>query len=164
MLDGGADPLYLARRIIRIAVEDIGLADPKAQTIALEAYQIFERIGSPEGELALSNAILYLAVAPKSNAAYKAFNDSKQFISNNKNFDVPIHLRNAPTKLMQESGYGANYRYAHDEPNAYATNEKYFPDEIDQIQFYKPTNRGLEIKINEKLDFLNNLDKKDKDK
>lgn len=164
MLDGGADPLYLARRIIRIAVEDIGLADPKAQTIALEAYQIFERIGSPEGELALSNAILYLAVAPKSNAAYKAFNDSTQFISNNKNFDVPIHLRNAPTKLMQESGYGANYRYAHDEPNAYATNEKYFPDEIDQIQFYKPTNRGLEIKINEKLDFLNNLDKKDKDK
>jgi putative ATPase len=164
MLDGGADPLYLARRIIRIAVEDIGLADPKAQTIALEAYQIFERIGSPEGELALSNAILYLAVAPKSNAAYKAFNDSTQFISNNKSFDVPIHLRNAPTKLMQESGYGANYRYAHDEPNAYATNEKYFPDEIDQIQFYKPTNRGLEIKINEKLDFLNNLDKKDKDK
>jgi putative ATPase len=164
MLDGGADPLYLARRIIRIAVEDIGLADPKAQTIALEAYQIFERIGSPEGELALSNAILYLAVAPKSNAAYKAFNDSTQFISNNKNFDVPIHLRNAPTKLMQDSGYGANYRYAHDEPNAYATNEKYFPDEIDQIQFYKPTNRGLEIKINEKLDFLNNLDKKDKDK
>src|SRR5210317_2672955 len=120
MLDGGADPLYLARRIIRIAIEDIGLADPKAQTIALEAYQIFERMGTPEGELALTNAVLYLAAAPKSNAAYQAHNLSKAYVSSHNNYDVPIHLRNAPTKLMQEIGYGKNYRYAHNEPHAYA--------------------------------------------
>ncbi|MDC0977286.1 replication-associated recombination protein A [Methylophilaceae bacterium] len=162
MLDGGADPLYLARRIIRIAIEDIGLADPRAQTIALEAYQIFERLGPPEGELALTNAVLYLAAAPKSNAAYQAHNLSKAYVSSHNNYDVPIHLRNAPTKLMQEIGYGKEYRYAHNEPHAYAAGEKYFPDELDPIQFYTPTNRGLEIKINEKLNFLNNLDKKNK--
>ncbi len=162
MLDGGADPLYLARRIIRIAIEDIGLADPRAQTIALEAYQIFERLGSPEGELALTNAVLYLAAAPKSNAAYQAYNLSKAYVSSHNNYDVPIHLRNAPTKLMQEIGYGKEYRYAHNEPHAYAAGEKYFPDELDPIQFYTPTNRGLEIKINEKLNFLNDLDKKNK--
>lgn len=162
MLDGGADPLYLARRIIRIAIEDIGLADPRAQTIALEAYQIFERLGTPEGELALTNAILYLAAAPKSNAAYQAHNLSKAYVSSHNNYDVPIHLRNAPTKLMQEIGYGKEYRYAHNEPHAYAAGEKYFPDELDPIQFYTPTNRGLEIKINEKLNFLNDLDKKNK--
>ena len=160
MLDGGADPLYLARRIVRIAIEDIGLADPKAQTIALEAYQIFERMGSPEGELALSNALIYLAVAPKSNAAYQAYNESHSFIKNHKNFDVPTHLRNAPTKLMKDMGYGKNYRYAHHEAHAYAAGEKYFPDELDPIQFYTPTERGLEIKINEKLNFLKTLDKK----
>lgn len=160
MLDGGADPLYLARRIVRIAIEDIGLADPKAQTMALEAYQIFERMGSPEGELALSNALIYLAVAPKSNAAYQAYNDSHAFIKNHKNFDVPTHLRNAPTKLMKDMGYGKNYRYAHHEAHAYAAGEKYFPDELDPIQFYTPTERGLEIKINEKLNFLKTLDKK----
>ena len=162
MLDGGADPLYLARRILRIATEDIGLADPRAQTIALEAYQIFERLGTPEGELALTNAVLYLAAAPKSNAAYQAHNLSKAYVSSHNNYDVPIHLRNAPTKLMQEIGYGKEYRYAHNEPHAYAAGEKYFPDELDPIQFYTPTNRGLEIKINEKLNFLNDLDKKNK--
>ena len=162
MLDGGADPLYLARRIIRIAIEDIGLADPRAQTISLEAYQIFERLGTPEGELALTNAVLYLAAAPKSNAAYQAYNLSKAYVSSHNNYDVPIHLRNAPTKLMQEIGYGKEYRYAHNEPHAYAAGEKYFPDELDPIQFYTPTNRGLEIKINEKLNFLNDLDKKNK--
>ncbi len=162
MLDGGADPLYLARRIIRIAIEDIGLADPRAQTIALEAYQIFERLGTPEGELALTNAVLYLAAAPKSNAAYQAYNMSKAYVSDHNNYDVPIHLRNAPTKLMKDIGYGKEYRYAHNEPNAYAAGEKYFPDELDPIQFYSPTNRGLEIKINEKLNFLKDLDKKNK--
>ena len=162
MLDGGADPLYLARRIIRIAIEDIGLADPRAQTIALEAYQIFERLGSPEGELALTNAVLYLAAAPKSNAAYQAYNMSKAYVNDRNNYDVPIHLRNAPTKLMKDIGYGKEYRYAHNEPHAYAAGEKYFPDELDPIQFYSPTNRGLEIKINEKLNFLKDLDKKNK--
>ena len=162
MLDGGADPLYLARRIIRIAIEDIGLADPRAQTIALEAYQIFERLGTPEGDLALTNAVLYLAAAPKSNAAYQAYNMSKAYVSDHNNYDVPIHLRNAPTKLMKDIGYGKEYRYAHNEPNAYAAGEKYFPDELDPIQFYSPTNRGLEIKINEKLNFLKDLDKKNK--
>jgi len=162
MLDGGADPLYLARRIIRIAIEDIGLADPRAQTIALEAYQIFERLGTPEGELALTNAVLYLAAAPKSNAAYQAYNMSKAYVSDHNNYDVPTHLRNAPTKLMKDIGYGKEYRYAHNEPNAYAAGEKYFPDELDPIQFYSPANRGLEIKINEKLNFLKDLDKKNK--
>jgi putative ATPase len=162
MLDGGADPLYLARRLIRIAIEDIGLADPRAQTIALEAYQIFERLGTPEGELALTNAVLYLAAAPKSNAAYQAYNMSKAYVSDHNNYDVPIHLRNAPTKLMKDIGYGKEYRYAHNEPHAYAAGEKYFPDELDPIQFYSPANRGLEIKINEKLNFLKDLDKKNK--
>lgn len=162
MLDGGADPLYLARRIIRIAIEDIGLADPKAQTMALEAYQIYERLGSPEGELALSNAIIYLAIAPKSNAAYKAFNHVKSFVASDQNFDVPLHLRNAPTSLMKDLGYSKEYRYAHDEPNAYAAGEKYFPDEIEDVMFYNPTDRGLEKKITEKLEFLDSLDKKQK--
>ena len=158
MLDGGADPLYLARRIIRISIEDIGLADLKAQTVALEAYQIFERLGYPEGELALVNAILYLASAPKSNSSYIAYNDAKAFIREHQQFDVPLHLRNAPTKLMENLDYGKNYRYAHNEPDAYAAGVKYFPDEIDPIKFYKPTNRGLEIRIKEKLDYLKSLD------
>jgi putative ATPase len=158
MLDGGADPLYLARRILRISIEDIGLADPKAQTIALEAYQIFERLGYPEGELALINAILYLALAPKSNASYMAYNETKVFIKEHQQFDVPLHLRNAPTKLMQNLDYGKNYRYVHNEPDAYAAGVKYFPDEMESKKFYKPTNRGLEIKIKEKLDYLKSLD------
>jgi len=158
MIDGGADPLYLARRIIRISIEDIGLADPKAQTIALEAYQIFERLGYPEGELALVNAILYLSLAPKSNASYVAYNETKAFINEHQQFDVPLHLRNAPTKLMENLDYGKNYRYAHNEPNAYAAGVKYLPDEMNPIKFYKPTSRGLEIKIKEKLDYLKSLD------
>jgi putative ATPase len=158
MLDGGADPLYLARRIIRIAIEDIGLADPKAQTVALEAYQVYERLGFPEGELALSNAVIYLSIAPKSNASYMAYNQSKSFIKDRGHFDVPIHLKNAPTKLMENLDYGKDYRYAHNEINAYAAGEKYFPDELDPVEFYKPTDRGLEKKIKEKLDYLKTLD------
>jgi putative ATPase len=162
MLDGGADPLYLARRIVRIAVEDIGLADPKGQTIALEAYQIFERLGSPEGELALSNAVIYLSIAAKSNAAYMAFNEVKAFVAEGDNSDVPVHLRNASTKLMKELDYGKNYRYAHNEPEAYAAGEKYFPDNLDPIEFYKPTTRGLESKILEKMNYLKSQDKQKK--
>ena len=162
MLDGGADPLYLARRIVRIAVEDIGLADPKGQTMALEAYQIYERLGSPEGELALSNAVIYLSIAAKSNAAYMAFNEVKAFVAEGDNSDVPVHLRNAPTKLMKELDYGKNYRYAHNEPNAYAVGEKYFPDNLDPIEFYKPTTRGLEGKILEKMNYLKSQDKQKK--
>jgi putative ATPase len=162
MLDGGADPLYLARRIVRIAVEDIGLADPKGQTMALEAYQIYERLGSPEGELALSNAVIYLSIAAKSNAAYMAFNEVKAFVAEGDNSDVPVHLRNAPTKLMKELDYGKNYRYAHNEPDAYAVGEKYFPDNLDPIEFYKPTTRGLEGKILEKMNYLKSQDKQKK--
>ena len=162
MLDGGVDPLYLARRIVRIAVEDIGLADPKGQTIALEAYQIFERLGSPEGELALSNAVIYLSIAAKSNAAYMAFNEVKAFVAEGDNSDVPVHLRNAPTKLMKELDYGKNYRYAHNEPEAYAAGEKYFPDNLDPVEFYKPTTRGLESKILEKMNYLKSQDKQKK--
>lgn len=158
MLDGGADPLYLARRIIRIAIEDIGLADLKAQTIALEAYQIFERLGYPEGELALTNAVIYLAIAPKSNASYVAYNEVKAFVADQAHFDVPIHLRNAPTKLMSNLEYGKNYRYAHNELEGYAAGEKYFPEEIDPVEFYRPTERGLEKKITEKLNYLRSLD------
>jgi len=162
MLDGGTDPLYLARRIVRIAVEDIGLADPKGQTMALEAYQIYERLGSPEGELALSNAVIYLSIAAKSNAAYMAFNEVKAFVAEGDNSDVPVHLRNAPTKLMKELDYGKNYRYAHNEPDAYAVGEKYFPDNLDPIEFYKPTTRGLEGKILEKMNYLKSQDKQKK--
>jgi putative ATPase len=159
MLDGGADPLYLARRIVRMAVEDIGLADPKAQTMALEAIQIYERLGSPEGELALSNAVIYLAVAAKSNAAYMAYNQAKAFVSQDKSRPVPLHLRNAPTKLMKALDYGKEYRYAHNEPNAYAAGEQYFPDDLPAQTFYQPTSRGLEGKISEKLNHLQTLDK-----
>lgn len=158
MLDGGADPLYLARRIVRMAIEDIGLADPKAQTMALEAIQIYERLGSPEGELALSNAVIYLAVAAKSNAAYMAYNQAKAFVSQDKSRPVPLHLRNAPTKLMKALDYGKEYRYAHNEPNAYAAGEQYFPDDLPAQTFYQPTSRGLEGKIGEKLNHLQALD------
>ena len=162
MLDGGADPLYLARRIIRIAIEDIGLADPRAQTIALEAYQIYERLGFPEAELALSNAVIYLSMAPKSNSAYHAYNTVKAYIANQGHFNVPVHLKNAPTKLMDDLGFGKNYRYAHNEEHAYAAGEKYFPDEVEPVEFYKPTDRGLEKKISEKKLFLNQLDQQHK--
>jgi putative ATPase len=160
MLDGGADPLYLGRRIVRMAIEDIGLADPRAQTMAVEACEIYERLGSPEGELALSNAVIYLAVAAKSNAAYMAYNKMKAFVAQDKSRPVPLHLRNAPTKLMKELGYGKTYRYAHDEPEAYAAGESYLPDDMHPVRFYEPTPRGLEGKIGEKLAHLCDLDKK----
>ncbi|HEY3327482.1 MAG TPA: replication-associated recombination protein A [Novimethylophilus sp.] len=162
MLDGGADPLYLGRRIVRMATEDIGLADPRAQTMALEACQIYERLGPPEGELALSNAVIYLAVAAKSNAAYMAYNKMKAFVGQDKSRSVPLHLRNAPTKLMKELGYGKTYRYAHDEPEAYAAGEQYFPDDMQPMRCYEPTPRGLEGKIGEKLAHLRELDRKAK--
>ena len=158
MMDGGADPLYLGRRIVRIAIEDIGLADPRAQTMALEACQIYERLGSPEGELALSNAVIYLAVAAKSNASYQAYNQAKAFVGQDKSRPVPLHLRNAPTKLMKALDYGKEYRYAHNEPDAYAAGVDYFPDDLEAIPFYQPTPRGLEGKISEKLKHLKTLD------
>jgi len=161
MIDGGADPLYLGRRIVRMAVEDIGIADPRAQTMALEACQIYERLGSPEGELALSNAVIYLAVAAKSNAAYMAYNQAKAFVAQDKSRTVPLHLRNAPTKLMKALDYGKEYRYAHNEPDAYAAGENYFPDDLPPQQFYSPTPRGLEGKIAEKLAYLRELDKRE---
>ena len=164
MLDGGADPLYLGRRIIRMAVEDIGLADPRAQSMALEACEIYERLGSPEGELALSNAVIYLAVAPKSNAAYMAYNEAKAFVGSDKSRPVPLHLRNAPTKLMKALDYGKEYRYAHNEPEAYAAGENYLPDDMPEVRFYVPTPRGLEAKISEKLTHLKELDKQAKKK
>lgn len=158
MLDGGADPRYLARRIIRMAWEDIGLADPRAMQIANDAAQTFERLGSPEGELALAQAVLYLACAAKSNAGYLAYNEAYAFVKKHPSNEVPVHLRNAPTKLMKELGYGREYRYAHDEPNAYAAGETYMPEGMDEPAFYQPVTRGLEIKIAEKLAFLHNLD------
>lgn len=158
MLDGGADPRYLSRRIIRMAWEDIGLADPRAVQIANEAAVTYERLGSPEGELALAQAVLYLACAAKSNAGYQAYNEARAFVQSHPSNDVPIHLRNAPTKLMKELGYGRHYRYAHDEPHAYAAGETYMPEGMAEPEFYQPVNRGLEVKIAEKLAFLQSLD------
>lgn len=159
MLDGGADPRYLARRIIRIAWEDIGLADPRAIQIANDAAMTYERLGSPEGELALAQAVLYLACAAKSNAGYQAYNQAKAFVQQDTNREVPIHLRNAPTQLMQELGYGHHYRYAHNEPNAYAAGETYLPEGMNEPNWYQPVPRGLEIKIAEKLAQLRQWDK-----
>jgi putative ATPase len=158
MLDGGADPRYLARRIVRMASEDIGLADPRALRISLDAAEVYERLGSPEGELALAEAVIYLACAAKSNAVYMAYNKAKAFIAKDKSRPVPEHLRNAPTKLMKELGYGKLYRYAHDEPNAYAAGETYLPEGLEGQQWYEPVPRGMEIKIAEKLAFLRKLD------
>lgn len=158
MIDGGADAKYLARRIIRMAWEDIGLADPRAMQLANDAATTYERLGSPEGELALAEALIYLAAAPKSNAAYKAYNEAKAFVAADKTRDVPVHLRNAPTKLMKELGHGKEYRYAHDEPHAYAAGETYLPEGITDPHWYQATDRGLEIKIREKMAFLKSLD------
>ncbi len=158
MLDGGADPLYLGRRMIRMASEDIGLADPRALSLTLDAVATFERLGSPEGELALAEAVLYLACAPKSNAAYLAYNAARSFVGKDGSRPVPLHLRNAPTRLMKELGYGHAYRYAHDEPEGYAAGESYFPDEMPPVRFYSPTPRGLEGKIAERLAHLRELD------
>ena len=160
MLDGGADPRYLARRIVRMAWEDIGLADPRAARIALDAADTYERLGSPEGELAIAEAVIYLAVAPKSNAAYNAYNAARAFVSKDASRPVPVHLRNAPTRLMKELGHGRAYRYAHDEPEAYAAGENYFPEGMPGVAWYEPTERGLESKIRDKLAHLRELDRK----
>jgi putative ATPase len=151
MIDGGCDPHYLARRIVRMAVEDIGLADPRGQQLALDAWQTFERLGSPEGELALANAVVYLAVAPKSNAVYVGYGEARADVEAFGTLDVPLRLRNAPTRLMKELGYGAGYRYAHDEPGAFVQGERYLPDELPDRRYYRPATRGLEIKIGEAL-------------
>lgn len=164
MLDGGADPLYLGRRMIRMASEDVGLADPRALRLTLDAVETYERLGSPEGELALAQAMIYLACAPKSNAVYVAYNSARAFIGDDKSRPVPLHLRNAPTKLMKELGYGHAYRYAHDEPEAYAAGEQYFPEDMPAVSFYEPTPRGLESKIAERLAHLRELDRKAKKK
>lgn len=160
MLDGGCDPLYLARRVVRMASEDIGNADPRALTLSMQAWDVLERLGSPEGELALAQAVLYLASAAKSNAVYKAYNQAKSDIKEYASAEVPVHLRNAPTKLMKELGYGKEYRYAHDEPEAYAAGESYFPETMPEMNYYQPVDRGLEIKIKEKLAHLRKLDQK----
>lgn len=158
MLDGGCDARYLSRRIVRMAWEDIGLADPRAMQICNDAATTFERLGSPEGELALAQAVIYLAIAPKSNAGYMAYKNAKALIAADKSREVPIHLRNAPTKLMKELDYGKRYRYAHDEPEAYAAGENYLPEGLEDVHFYEPTPRGLEAKIAEKLRHLAELD------
>ncbi len=159
MLDGGADPLYLGRRMIRMASEDIGLADPRALALTLDAVATFERLGSPEGELALAQALVYLACAPKSNAVYVAYGEARRFVSEDQSRPVPLHLRNAPTRLMRELGYGKAYRYAHDEAGAYAAGETYFPEGMPETVWYRPTDRGLEAKIGEKLAYLRESDR-----
>lgn len=159
MLDGGADAKYLSRRIVRMAWEDIGLADPRAMQVANDAATTYERLGSPEGDLALAQAVIYLAVAPKSNAGYMAYNQARAFIKKDKSREVPVHLRNAPTKLMKELGHGKAYRYAHDEPEAYAAGETYLPEGMPEPGWYQPVPRGLEAKIADKLAHLQTLDR-----
>lgn len=159
MLDGGCDPLYIARRVVRMASEDIGNADPRALGLALNAWDVQERLGSPEGDLAIAQAVVYLSVAPKSNAVYTAFGAALSDVKNQGSHEVPIHLRNAPTKLMKDLGYGKTYRYAHDEPEAYAAGESYFPEEIGERHYYHPVARGLEQKIAERLAYFRELDK-----
>jgi putative ATPase len=154
MLDGGADPLYLARRIVRMATEDVGLADPRALRIALDACETYERLGSPEGELALAEAVLYMAVAAKSNAVYNAYNAARAFVAQDGTRPVPLHIRNAPTRLMKDLGYGKDYRYAHDEADAFAAGERYLPEGMPAVDWYRPSGRGLEGKIREKLEDL----------
>jgi putative ATPase len=158
MLDGGADPLYLGRRLVRMAIEDIGLADPRALRLALDSCETYERLGSPEGELALAQAAIYLACAAKSNASYVAYNAARDFVERDATRPVPLRLRNAPTRLMKELDYGKAYRYAHDEPEAYAAGEDYLPEGMQAVQFYRPTGRGLEGRIGEKLAHLRELD------
>lgn len=160
MLDGGCDPRYIARRVVRMACEDIGLADPKALELALNAAETYERLGSPEGHLAIAEAVIYLACLPKSNAVYTAYNAAMEVVKNHGSLEVPMHLRNAPTNLMKNLGYGDNYRYAHDEEGAYAAGATYLPEKIKNKKFYQPTKRGLEAKISERLAYLQDLDKK----
>jgi putative ATPase len=154
MLDGGADPLYIGRRLVRMAVEDIGLADPRALRVTLDACETYERLGTPEGELALAEAAIYLAVAPKSNALYVAYNEAREVVAKDATRPVPLHLRNAPTRLMKDLGYGKGYRYAHDEEGAYAAGETYLPEGMQEPGWYRPSDRGLEAKIREKLEDL----------
>ncbi len=160
MLDGGCEPLYIARRVVRMASEDIGNADPRALTLALNAWDVQERLGSPEGELAIAQAVVYMACAPKSNAVYSAYNAAMKDAQQRGSLEVPLHLRNAPTRLMKELGYAKTYRYAHDEPDAYAAGENYFPDELKGSRYYHPVDRGLEIRIREKLEHLRALDRR----
>jgi len=162
MLDGGADPRYMARRLVRMASEDIGLADPRALRLALDAAETYERLGTPEGELALAECVIYLAMAPKSNAVYVAFNEAKAFIKKDGTRPVPLHLRNAPTKLMKELDYGKDYRYAHGEEGAFAAGENYFPEGMPPPEFYRPVERGLEIRIADKLRELKKLNDQQK--
>ena len=154
MLDGGADPLYIGRRLVRMAVEDIGLADPRALRVALDACETYERLGSPEGELALAEAAIYLALAAKSNAVYEAYNAAREFVQEDGTRPVPLHIRNAPTPLMKNLGYGKGYRYAHDEPDAYSAGQSYFPEGMPPVEWYRPTERGLENSIREKIQEL----------
>jgi putative ATPase len=161
MLDGGADPRYIARRMIRMAVEDVGLADPRALRLALDAAEVYERLGSPEGELALAECLVYLAVAPKSNAVYKAYNEARALVRRDGTRAVPLHLRNAPTRLMKDLGYGKEYRYAHDEEGGFAAGENYFPEGMRPPEFYRPVQRGLEIRIAEKLRELREMNRKE---
>ena len=158
MLDGGCDPLYIARRVVRMATEDVGNADPRALQIALNAWDVQERLGSPEGELAIAQAVVYMACAPKSNAVYTAFNTVMAEVKANPSHEVPTHLRNAPTTLMKNLDYGGSYRYAHDEPGAYAAGENYLPEALKDRRYYFPVERGLEEKIRQKLEHLRSLD------
>jgi putative ATPase len=162
MLDGGCDALYIARRVVRMASEDIGNADPRALTLALNAWDVQERLGSPEGELAIAQAVVYMACAAKSNAVYSAYNTAMKDVRSSGSMEVPVHLRNAPTRLMKELGYGKAYRYAHDEPEGYAAGESYFPEGMEQTRYYHPVDRGLELKIREKLAHLRELDRRHK--
>ncbi len=164
MLDGGCDPLYIARRVVRMASEDIGNADSRGLQLALNAWDVQQRLGSPEGELAIAQALVFLACAPKSNAVYLAFNQAMETVKSTPDYDVPLHVRNAPTELMKALEYGTEYRYVHDEPGAYAAGENYFPEELKDMQFYQPTERGMEQKIKEKLEYLRSLDEKSADK
>ncbi len=154
MIDGGCDPIYICRRVVRMAIEDIGIADPRGLELTLNGWQTFERLGSPEGELAIAQGIVYLACAAKSNAVYNAYKEAMQDAQNSGSLEVPLHLRNAPTQFMKEQGYAENYRYAHDEADAFAAGEDYFPEEMTAKYYYNPVDRGLEIKISEKLEFL----------
>jgi putative ATPase len=163
MLDGGVDPRYVARRVIRMASEDIGLADPRGLRIALDAAETYERLGSPEGELALAQAVVYLSVAPKSNATYTAWGAVRDFVREDGTRPVPLHLRNAPTRLMKQLGYGSGYRYAHDEPDGVAAGESYWPDGVPPQRFYEPVERGVEQRIRERLAQLRDLNRKTAD-
>ncbi len=160
MIDGGCDPLYIIRRVVRMASEEVGNADPRGLQVAMDAWQTFERLGSPEGELAIAQAIVYLACAAKSNAVYTAYNQVTELVRNSQSEEVPIHLRNAPTALLKDQGFGQEYRYAHDEDQAYAAGESYLPESIKDVVFYRPVERGLELKIKAKLEHLANLDLK----